>query len=359
MAESIYIHIPFCRRKCGYCSFTSFEELNLKNIYMSALYDEILEYVPFKSLVTIYIGGGTPSLLSISDIEGILNLTGDATEITIEMNPENVNREYVKELKKIGINRLSIGVQSFDDEILKAIGRKHTVRDVFNVFDYARGAGFDNISIDLIYGLPAQNIDVWKKTLNEACALQSEHISLYGLKIDKGCNFYENRPNFLPDEDIQADMYLAAVEKLNLYEHYEISNWAKKGFESQHNLNYWHRGDYFGFGAAACGFLNQKRYCNTKKIEEYIKNPTGSKTYEDMETADALFEEIFLNFRLMKGIDVQKINSEFKINFEKKFALPLAKFIQSGHILKTPQGYKLSIEGILLSNEILCEFSPL
>jgi len=357
MVESIYIHIPFCRRKCGYCSFTSFEELNLKNIYLGALHEEIHESKPFKNIKTIYMGGGTPSLLSNADIEGILKLTGLADEITIEINPENITKDYLRGLKDVGINRLSIGVQSFNDDILRKIGRKHTAQDVFNVYNCARFVGFDNISLDLIYGLPAQNKEIWANTLNEAYSLDCEHVSLYGLKIDKGCNFYENRPKFLPNESVQADMYLMAVEKLDKYEHYEISNWAKTGYYSQHNLNYWKRGEYYGFGAAACGFLNQKRYYNTKKIEDYIKNPLGSKTFEELELEDMLFEEIFLGFRLNDGINVQKINKNFNIDFEKKFSNPLQKFISSGHILTVKNGYKLSIEGILLSNEILCEFT--
>lgn len=298
-------------------------------------------------------------MLSLSDFERILNCFDfdNSAEITVEINPEGIELDYLRGLNKLGVNRLSIGVQSFDDEILKTIGRGHCVKDGERAFKQAREAGFENISIDLMYGLPGQNSSAWERDLRTALELAPEHISLYGLKIDEGCYFYKNPPKNLPDEavweDLQADMYLKAVEILKtggpkeVFNHYEISNFACKGREGQHNLNYWQLGYYYGFGAGASGFDESGRYknsCNLKKWE---------KTYEE---SDPLEEEIFLGFRLLEGININKINKKYSIDFEKKYSQQLEKFTKTKHILKTENGYRLSLDGILVSNLILCEF---
>lgn len=396
---STYVHIPFCTKKCGYCSFLSYETLELKNIYIDALLIEIKKFYNATPQKTLYIGGGTPSLLGLGDFEEIFSQFNFEKnhEITVEINPNNIREEYLKGLKNLGANRLSIGVQSFDDNILKTIGRSHNTKDVHHTINYARRAGFNNISIDLIYGLPNQNLKNWEKTLKTALTFAPEHISLYGLKIDKGCYFYKNKPENLANEDLQADMYLAALNILGDYEHYEVSNFAlraqensshpsglilqaqpkmcenpdgsgelpagfetvpekaQENFSGKHNLNYWKLGFYNGFGVGASGFSPKGRYNNTNNIEKYIKNPLN-KTYEKNNPQSFLEEEIFLGFRLLEGINTNYINQKYNINFEKKFAPQLEKFIPTGHILKTKIGYKLSTEGILLSNSVLCEF---
>lgn len=375
LIKSSYIHIPFCKKKCGYCSFLSYETLELKSIYVDTLLKEIKKSYDNTPQKTLYIGGGTPSLLGLGDFEEIFacfNLDSDA-EITVEINPCEIRREYLEGLRSLGVNRLSIGVQSFDDEILKTIGRNHNFSDIKNTLNLARQAGFENISTDLIYGLPNQDLKNWEKTLKTALDFEPAHISLYGLKIDKGCYFYKNRPRNLANEDLQADMYLSAVDILSNFCHYEISNFAKnKAFMGRHNLNYWHLGFYNGFGAGASGFMPfttnagfqslQKgeggRYTNVKNLEKYIMNPF-EKTYEKTNTQSLLEEKIFLGFRLLGengGLDTQKINQKYGIDFEKKYETQLNKFMQTGHIIKKENNYKLSTEGVLLSNLILCEF---
>lgn len=352
--KSVYIHIPFCKKKCKYCSFVSFERLEMKNIYIDSLLREIKEFYDKTKLKTLYIGGGTPSVLSIGDFENVLSCFNfeEKPEITVEVNPESVSFEYLKELKEIGINRLSIGFQTFNDDILKKIGRIHTSFQALETVSLARKCGFENINIDLMYGLPNQNLKMWEDDLKRAHKLDISHLSLYGLKIDKGCYFYNNRPEFLADADIQADMYLKACEIFSDFYHYEVSNFAKnKNFIGRHNLNYWDLGSYWGFGAASSGFVNGLRYSNVNNIEEYIKNPLKEKKFEHTNLLD---EKIFLGLRKLDGLDVSEINAQFNIDFEKKYEKQLNKF--KTHIAKTEKGYKLTIDGILVSNLILCEF---
>lgn len=362
MAKNVYIHIPFCKNgKCNYCSFISFDKLELKEDYICALKEQIKTGYKGEKLETLYFGGGTPSLLSENEIKNLFSLfriKKDA-EITLEMNPEGINRAYLQILQDIGINRISIGVQTFDDKTLKQIGRKHTSIQVRETVKLAQETGFNNISLDYIYGLPNQEITNFENDLNEAIKLNVQHISLYGLKIDKGCYFYKNRPNNLPDLDLQADMYIKAIEILSKagFEHYEISNFSKPGFSSKHNLNYWENNTYYGFGLAASGYIDGIRYINEKNLEKYIKNPHKITVKEKLTKEQILEEAIFLGFRKIKGINIQKINEEFKIDFNEKYSKILKKYQQ--YIIPTSEGYALTSEGILISNEILAEFITL
>jgi len=360
MTQNAYIHIPFCKSKCKYCSFISFSELDLKEKYLAALSDEIKYRYKGELLNTIYIGGGTPSLLTEREAAGIVNAfqTNKETEITIELNPENISESYLKNLKGIGVNRLSFGCQTFDDEILKYIGRRHNSNDVIKSVQLAKNAGFENISLDFIYGLPNQTIEMFEKDLKKAISLNIPHISLYGLKIDSDCFFAKNPPKNLPDEDIQADMYIKAIKILseNNYEHYEISNFSKKGFNSKHNLNYWKNNSYYGFGAAAHGYENGVRYSNYRTIDEYIKNTTKCEYSHRLSEQERLEEEIFLGFRKSDGINTEKINNKYNINFDKKYKNVLDKYLSLNYIEKTENSYKLTLNGILVSNVILADF---
>lgn len=360
MAQNAYIHIPFCKSKCKYCSFVSFTSLELKNEYLAALTEEIKNYYKNEKLDTLYFGGGTPSILTINEIDNIIKLfnISEFAETTIELNPENITYDYLKGLKDTGINRLSFGCQTFNYNILGIIGRRHCAKDVKNALLNAQKAGFKNISLDFIYGLPKQNIDDFSKDLYQAVELGVKHISLYGLKIDEGCYFYNNYPENLPDEDVQADMYIKAVEVMenNGFEHYEISNFAQKGFESRHNLNYWDNNTYYGFGISAHGYIDGIRYSNSNNIKEYIKNPYKRKTSHNLSLQEQLEEEIFLGFRKMEGINIEKINKKFNINFKKKYGKILDKYLSCQYLLETNTGFKLSTNGILISNFILAEF---
>lgn len=358
MANNAYIHIPFCKSKCKYCSFISFPRIELKEQYIKSLKQEILTHYKGEPLKTLYFGGGTPSVLTPEEFNAIINLFNitKQTEITAELNPETITPEYLEKLKAAKINRLSFGCQTFDDTILKLIGRRHSSQDVKNVVNFAKLAGFENISLDFIYGLPQQTIQGFEKDLKQAISLDVQHISLYGLKIDENCFFYNNPPQNLPDEDTQADMYLCAISTLKGFEHYEISNFSKKGFNSRHNLNYWDNNSYYGFGVGAHGYENDIRYFNTSDLNEYINEPTTRKDGHKLTLQEQLEEEIFLGFRKTEGINIEKINQKFNIDFRKTYATTLEKYITYKYLTETNVGFKLTTDGILISNTILSEF---
>ena len=358
MINCVYIHIPFCEKKCHYCSFCSFPILSYKEKYLNALIEEIKFHYKNETLDTLYIGGGTPSLLNENEIEKIINCfnINKKTEITIETNPNSLNLEKIKNYKNLGINRISIGVQTFDNEILKKIGRLHNKKDIYNAIKWINKANIENFNIDLMYGLPDQTIESWQETIDEAIKLNPKHISTYGLKIEKGTYFKKNKPQNLPDETTQAEMYLILTEKLKNYNHYEFSNFAKsEEYFSKHNLAYWTRKNYYGFGLSASGFVNNKRYTNTFNTKEYLKNPINKK-YEQLTKENEIEEEIFLGLRLEKGIDFNIINQKYNIDIYKKYEKQFKKFINERLMKKTNNGIKLTLRGILLSNEILCEF---
>ena len=360
MIKNVYIHIPFCKSKCKYCSFVSFCTISLKTEYLSSLKTEILNSYKEEELNTLYFGGGTPSLLTPDEFSQIIKLfnINSSTEITAELNPETITQDYLKQLKETGVNRLSFGCQTFNDKILRKIGRRHNSQDVENAIKFAKTAGFKNISLDFIYGLPEQTIKMFEKDLEHAISLGIQHISLYGLKIEEGCFFYKNPPENLPDEDIQADMYLKAIDILtkNNFQHYEISNFALNNFESRHNLNYWDNNSYYGFGLAAHGYENGIRYFNTSNLKEYIKNPCTHKQTHKVTQQEQLEEEIFLGFRKLNGINTKKINEKFHIDFSQKYAGQLKKYISYKYLKETNTGFALTDSGILVSNVILSEF---
>lgn len=375
MVKSVYIHIPFCKSKCHYCSFVSFNKLELKKEYLKALGQEIKQSYQGELLNTIYFGGGTPSLLTIQEFENLLRYfnINENTEITTELNPDSCysdgdlvsgescksgSYDYLRGLYDIGINRLSFGCQTFNDDILKQINRRHSSNQVIDVVKTAQKAGFKNISLDFIYGLPNQTPEMFYDDLKRGIDLGIQHISLYGLKIEEGSWFYKNMPQNLPDDDTQADMYLGAVKLLteNDFEHYEVSNFSKYGYNSKHNLNYWNNDEYYGFGVAAHGYLNGVRYGNVETIEEYLQNPLNHKESKILTEQEKLEEEIFLGFREMKGIDVQDINFKYQIDFDKKYKDILEKYLKLKLIEKTDTGYKLTLQGVLVSNVVLADF---
>ena len=362
--QSVYIHIPFCKSKCKYCSFVSGVDLTKKTGYLYSLLKEIDYYYNHEPLKTFYIGGGTPSLLEYDELKKIISKFEfrENCEKTIEVNPNDITPNYAKGLKELGFNRISMGAQSFDNEILKIIGRRHTKEEVYTAVQILREVGFDNISLDLIYGLPTQTIEGFRHDIEEVMSLDVEHLSLYGLKIDEGCFFYNNRPQNLPDDDIQADMYLLAGETVrkNGFNHYEISNYSKSGYKSRHNTNYWKCGEYYGFGLSAHGYVERIRYSNTSDLTEYLNSPTSREYGKFLTEKEKLEEDIFLGFRLSEGINTIEINKKFNIDFDKKYKTILEKYLDSGHIEKTENGYRLSdnqnSNGFLLSNIILSEF---
>ena len=360
MVESAYIHIPFCRQKCHYCSFVSFPDMSQKDEYLKTLKKEILLKYKGENLQTLYFGGGTPSLLSISELKEILSLfdLSENAEITLEINPETVDENYISELIKTQINRLSIGAQTFDNSILELIGRKHKTEDVYRVVETAKRHCFNNISLDFIYGLPNQSLESFVSDLKTAVTIGAEHISLYGLKIDAGCYFAKHRPKNIADEDLQADMYLKAIETLTSlgFEHYEISNFSKDNKYSRHNVNYWKCEEYYGFGLAAHGYVDGIRYSNHKTMEEYLNNYNTPEDQHTLSEQEKLEENIFLGLRLKKGIDLTEINNKFNINFEEKYSEILKKYTETNHLSLENNILKLTKNGILVSNYILADF---
>lgn len=349
-AKNLYIHIPFCKSKCHYCNFVSFA--NKKEFigqYFDVLKKEIKFYFNNQELKTIYIGGGTPSVINIKLYQDIIKLFNFSTdsEITMEINPATVDFEYLKNLKSLGINRLSIGIQSFDDKILKLINRAHNSKEAAETVKLARKAGFENISIDLIYGI--QNMESWEKSLEQALRLEVNHISTYGLKIEENTEFYKNPPQNLPDDELQSEIYLKTIEILENsgFNQYEISNFAKTGFKSRHNLCYWKNQEYFGFGLSAHGYLDGVRYSNTENLEEYMKNPLQKASETAISEKEKLKEHIFLGLRLTEGISADILKDYSKI---------VEKYVSYGLMCHEGKNIRLTKQGILLSNSILAEF---
>ena len=356
---SAYIHIPFCKSKCFYCAFTSTCNLNLETGYIISLLKDIDTNYQGNKLKTLYIGGGTPSILPLKHVKKIMDKFHllDNPEVTFELNPENATEDYLKGLLELGINRLSIGIQTFDNNILKIINRNHNSKKAITTVKLAQEVGFKNISIDLIYGLPTQTPEGFKKDIEIAKELDIQHISLYGLKIEENSIFGKKLPKDLPDDDLQADMYLLAIDLLKDFSHYEISNFAKsEEFQSRHNLTYWDNEEYYGFGCSAHGYQDGIRYANSFDINKYIENPLLRDFGHTETQKEKLEEEIFLGFRRAKGIDTALINTKYKIDFDTKYEKPLKEYLDTGHILKTENGYKLSNHGFLISTVILADF---
>lgn len=376
MVESAYIHIPFCKSKCAYCSFVSFNRLEKITGYVYALLKDISDNYRGEKLRTLYFGGGTPSLLPIDLLSKIIKKFKfqNNYELTMEINPDDANLEYFQGLKTLGVNRISLGSQTFDDEILKLIGRRHDSNAIVNAVNLAKEAGFTNISVDLIYGLPLQTLDSLKNDLKKFLELDIQHISTYGLKIEEGSKFSRyyscNRPAptltlprgegtveiCLPDDDAQADMYELINDTLekNGYHRYEVSNFAKSGYESKHNLNYWDNNEYYGFGCAAHGYVDGIRYSNYSTLDEYMAKPSTHELGHTLSQQEKLEEEIFLGFRKRSGINVNRIKERFGIDFNSKYKNVLEKY--RDFIEPTPSGYSLNLKGVLISNLILSEF---
>ncbi len=360
MIEHAYIHIPFCKRKCRYCSFISGENINNKDIYINSLLKEINYRYKQDKLKTLYFGGGTPSLSDPQDIAKIIKCFNfqDDPEITLEVNPETVEKPKFFDFKSIGINRISMGVQTFNNEILNFIGRQHNESLIYRAIDILKELYFENINIDLIYGLPFQTFNILKQDLCKLINLNITHISTYGLKIEENSFFFQNPPDSLPDQDTQANMYLYICNflKENKFDHYEISNFAKNNYESRHNNAYWMNKMYYGFGLNACGYENNFRYRNISNLKEYIDDPLLKEENIFLSAKEQLEEEIFLALRLKRGIHINEINNKYNINFYNKYKNIIDKYINLNLLELNYNRLYLTEQGMLLSNEIMSEF---
>lgn len=359
----LYIHIPFCLSKCRYCDFCSFPHPKPENIkkYIDALLCEIKEYGRAYSeynVTTVYFGGGTPTLLDADALSTLLlevkrsfNVASDA-EISAECNPATADCDYFKAIRKSGFNRLSIGVQSMNDRELKLLGRLHKAEDAQKAVWDARQAGFDNISVDVMYGIPEQNSESLVSTLEAVCALSPEHISLYGLKIEDGTHFARHKNELvLPDEDTEYEMYMSSSRLLASkgYGKYEISNFSRDGKPSRHNLKYWKREDYLGMGLAAHSCIESKRFANTCNLEKYLKGER-IESEEAISVHDILCEKIMLGMRLCRGVDFSSLDKQ-ALTYQKK----LEAFISSGHVKRNGTSLSFTDEGMYVSNYILSE----
>ena len=358
--SGLYIHIPFCRQKCRYCDFASFAGAeDLIDEYLAVLEKEA-SLCPSFAADTLYIGGGTPSLLSAAQLEKLCGLIarrfaalGRFQESTLEANPESLTKEKLRLLKEAGLNRLSLGLQSFDDDILKRIGRVHDVKTFLSAYGAAREAGFNNISVDLIAGLPGQTERMFSEGLKKLAALKPEHISVYGLQVEEGTPFYK--------EGVQADEDLlrAELEETHRflqsagYVHYEISNFALPGRESRHNINYWQNGEYLGLGSAAASYLNGVRRSNVPDVREYLRRIDAGKN--PAEFAERLTgkakegEAVMLGLRMLGGVRISEVQKRL-------FAGEIQDLVRRGLVEQNGDFIKLTFEGIFLANQAFMAF---
>ena len=424
MNAGIYIHTPFCRSRCSYCDFaTGMFESDMADRYVRAVVSEISrwsEVEPSAAIDTIYFGGGTPSLLTVEQLGSILNavrgavrtplacsmpeacvpkfdVAGDC-EITLEINPgdggesADARRKTMSEWRRLGINRASFGAQTFDDRELKLLGRTHDSGDISKTFQQLRDAGFDNINFDLIAALPGQTMEGWKRNLDEALQLRPEHLSLYLLDVHEGTPLHDQinrgmRPQ--PDEDLAAEMYALMIERVCAagYEHYEISNFCRPGFESRHNTKYWSGAPYYGFGNSAHSYdgnaksadvpvrnlpergrtrtsvfpATARRWANERDVAKYVElvekglSPVVERT--ELTEEDARSEAIFLGLRLMRGIDLNSYRARFGANLREQFNGELDRLKTAGLIALDEERLKLTTRGALLSNEVFASLA--
>ena len=367
----IYMHIPFCSGKCAYCDFYSVVGKDkLMSEYHSAVLQHIKEYAPQLDgylIDTVYFGGGTPSHFGATRLIGIFNALkkyGNVlvdSEVTAEVNPESVTKEDLIKLRRAGFNRLSIGVQSANDTMLKNLERRHSFAEAENAVLNARAAGFQNISIDLIYGLPSQSKDDWADTLNRALAMKPDHISCYGLKIEEGTPLYIFRDSpFVPDDDAQADMYMYAVETLSRFglRQYEISNFAKRGYESRHNLKYWLGDEYLGIGPSAHSYLGGIRFSNIEDVEKYTENIFEGKNvidqHEDISDFERAGEYLMLRLRTIYGISESEYKSIFRCSMDMVLEL-FERYQKQGFAYQKDGRWILTTQGFMVSNVIIGE----
>lgn len=391
----IYIHIPFCKQKCKYCDFVSFSDMedNIEE-YVNCILKEIKEFANeniYKSIDenikestkenigkefkvnTIYFGGGTPSIIHEMYIEKILNHIKNnfnlskECEITIEINPGTVNKNKLKKYFEIGINRLSIGLQSTNNELLKMLGRIHTFEEFEEIYELSRKIGFKNINVDLMIGLPNQTISMLEKSLEEILKKSPEHISVYSLIVEDGTQMYElinNGQLKLPNENIERKMYWKVKKKLeeHEYNHYEISNFAKKGFESKHNINCWNQNEYIGFGISAHSYYNGIRYCNISNLEKYIINlknncSINNKIFNEIQNENMKMKEyMLLGLRKIEGVQISNFKNKFVKNPLYVFRNELNKLVIEDLIKIDENNIKLTKKGLDLANQVWIEF---
>lgn len=372
----IYVHVPFCRKKCGYCDFYSVKwSEDIENKYIKSIIKEIKSYrgiLDQKYIVdTIYFGGGTPSILEPNNIRKIIDVINDEfkvdknSEISMEANPKTFTPHNLSLYKKIGINRLSIGIQSLNDEILIDIGRLHNSQEALDSIKLSRDYGFENINADVMFNIPNQSVKDIEDTLNKIIDAGVKHISFYSLKLEEGTPMYlleENKKIFMPHEDEERNMYYAGritMGKNNLMQ-YEISNFAVSGYECKHNLKYWEQEEYIGFGPSAHSFLHNKRYSNPSDILSFCNDADNSNfnrtIQEVLSYDDLMFEYIMLNLRLTKGMDINVFNERFALDFKLKYEKQIEYLMNNNLVELDDENIRLTNRGMDVSNYVFQQF---
>ena len=371
---SLYIHIPFCVKKCDYCDFLSAPaSIDVQEQYLHALFQEIRErsavYKEYR-VKTIFIGGGTPSVVPAEKILELMQVVRDCfevcpdAEISMELNPGTVTGKEAFEIyRKAGLNRLSIGLQSANDEELKTLGRIHTFSQFEDTWKLARETGFENLNVDIMSALPGQSVASYRKTLETVCALMPEHISAYSLIIEEGTPFFERYSLTLGDEaneerDRQMYVLTEQILKENGYERYEISNYARPGKECRHNLVYWTRGAYLGLGLGAASMINNARYKNTDDLREYIRQGGGTpyEEVQELSVREQMEEFMYLGLRLVKGISKADFARTFDCTVESVFGEVLARNQRDGLLVIGEEHIALTAKGLDLSNYVFAQF---
>lgn len=368
---SLYIHIPFCKQKCFYCDFPSFAgKEELREDYINALVKDLKNKCKDYLIKTIFIGGGTPSYLEVNEIEKLLSAVNelnlkDDLEFSMECNPGTLKKEKLEVMKKGGINRISFGLQSCDNKLLKQIGRIHTFEEFLENYYLAREEGFDNINVDLMYGLPNQSVENLKDTLEKICKIKPEHISAYSLIIEEDTAFYtlyERDKLLLPSEDDEREMDVLTKKILieNGYNQYEISNYSLKGKECEHNKVYWTLGEYIGIGTACSSYTDGYRLENINNIKEYIKkiNLGEEVVIEKHKNSikDDMEEFVFMGLRMRVGIDIDRFKNEFNKPIESIYGIVIDKNIKRGLLEIMDNRMFLTEKGMELSNDVMSDF---
>lgn len=367
---SAYVHIPFCTQICYYCDFSKvFIKNQPVDSYLEHLLQEFHSY-DIQKLRTLYIGGGTPTALSASQLEVLLDgLTKNLDlsmleELTIEANPGDLDEDKIVVLKNSAVNRVSLGVQTFDDKMLKKIGRSHLEKDIYENIDRLKLAGFDNISIDLIYALPGQTMDQVKDNVAKAIALDIPHMSLYSLILENHTVFMNRMRRGklpLPKEEVEAEMFEYIITELERagFEHYEISNFSKSGFESRHNLMYWDNAEYYGIGAGASGYVNGVRYKNHGPIRHYLKaveEGNARITEEHLTLREQMEEEMFLGLRKKSGVSMTRFEEKFNTSFEDLYGQVVRDLCHKGLLQVEGQQIRMTKKGLFLGDTVAERF---
>jgi oxygen-independent coproporphyrinogen-3 oxidase len=370
---ALYLHFPFCQSRCHYCSFVSFAgRQNDINQYVSSVESELLQRASGQRIGSIFFGGGTPSLLPICQLAGLVNSirnifdVNDNAEITLEANPGTIDEPYLTTARKLGFNRLSLGVQSFDDRILSILGRIHTSDDVDEVFESARNAGFANVNLDLIYAIPWQSMEVWNHSLQRAANLAPEHISLYPLTLEQDVPMSRSiEAGEMPpiDPDLAAAQYELAQDFLapEGYVQYEISNWSRAGYQCRHNVVYWQCRPYLGVGVAAHSFIDGRRRSNTENLDRYLTmfRPGGTyrpNTDEVLTLETQLSDFLMMGLRMNHGISFAEIRNRFGVDFLERYEQEVDELLQLELVEVDEQSIRLSQRGRLLGNEVFLRF---